>query len=198
MTRRVAWAAAAVFVVAFVGFACTGTGQRLDNRIWGWTTGSLSRDTQAVISFAVRRIVPVVAGVILLLHSLIRRSSHLLLVGVVAWAVTTGAAFVLREVLPRPILGDNGGKPINSYPSTHVALAVTPIIVLLLLGAVRRELEALYGLVVVGVMLGNTMLLVHRFSDGIGSVALAVVIASLIGPLSYSMNRRRDRHTWRR
>ncbi|MBD2758949.1 hypothetical protein IEE94_05450 [Yimella sp. cx-573] len=176
--RRRALAALGVLLTVYVVFVCTGVGQRLDNRIWSWTGGTFDRGTQPDLVSVVRRVVPVLGGVILLGHSVFRRSWRLLVVGLAVWIVATGIAYLLREVLPRPLLGNNGGKPVNSFPSTHVALAATPFIAVLVLDAVRRELMAVYALVVLGVVLGNTLLMVHRFSDGLGSVALAVAVTT--------------------
>lgn len=194
MRTRVAALGAATLVCCYLLFVCTGAGQRLDNRVWSWTGGVFDRPTQTDLLFVVRRVLPPVGGAVLLLHSIVRRSWRLMAVGVAVWAGTTVLAFALREVLPRPLLGDNGGKPINSFPSTHVALAATPLIAVLVIDAVRRELAVLYGLVVAAILLGNTLLMVHRFSDGLGSVALAVTTSAL----ACGMTAHSSLHTWRR
>lgn len=151
----------------------------MDNWLWSLFTG-FDRSIQAEISAFVRRPMVLVCAVIAFGYAAAVRRLDALVVTVLAWPITVAVVYGLQEVLPRPYLGNHGGFPVNSFPSTHVALAATPLIAVLVLHH-RRDL--LSRLCVTGIavsMFGNLMLLVHRPSDTIGSVALgAAVVAAL-------------------
>lgn len=177
--RTRAFAAAVVLVLAYLWFVYTPWGQRLDNRIWGWTTG-FDRAAQDDIGWFVRRPLIALSAAVTVVFVLWRRRLDVFLTLLVSWPVTVAVAFALREALPRPYLGNHGGFPTNSFPSTHVVLAATPLIVIAIAQHCRGVLAALCGLGVVLAMFGNLMLLVHRASDTIGSVALTVAVVSSV------------------
>lgn len=174
---QVALGALTVLVVSYLFFVLTGSGQRLDNRIW--SMNHLPRGIQEEVSGAVRSTLPVVTGVVLLVECAFRRSVRLLVASLVGWGATILGAYGLRHALPRPYRGDNGGFPINSFPSTHVAIAATPLVALLIARGLKSWLSPVYAVIVAAAAIGNTFLLVHRFSDTVGSLALGACLCAV-------------------
>ncbi|GAB3578129.1 hypothetical protein GCM10027579_01250 [Calidifontibacter terrae] len=155
----------------------------MDNELWA-LGGHVPHSSAQAFGQFVRRVLPVVSGVVLLGHFLLRRRWRAGALAVIGWAATVALVYALREVLPRPYLGDHGGFPVNSFPSTHVALAATPLVAVILDRTADRLTTAACLFLVAAAMVGNTMLLVHRASDTLGAVAVAVGLLSLLDLLT--------------
>ncbi len=179
LTGRRTVVVAVLLVVVYLVGVCTPFGQQLDNELWA-AGQRLPAGFARTVSDFVRTALPVVAGIVLLVHVLVHRRPRTALVAVVAWVLAVGAAYALREVLPRPYLGEHGGFPINSFPSTHVALAATPLVAVLLDRTADRSTTAICVVLIGTAAAGNTLLLVHRASDTVGSVLVAVLVVSAL------------------
>ncbi|HJP76850.1 MAG TPA: phosphatase PAP2 family protein [Pseudonocardiaceae bacterium] len=99
-----------------------------------------------------------------------------------------GAASVLKAALPRPELDPITGGHGNSFPSGHVAMAMSFVLaVLLVTPAALRWLVAGVGAIAVCLVVSGTMIAAwHRPSDTIGAVLISLVlfllaVAVLIG-----------------
>lgn len=178
-----------LLTAAYLWFVCTDVGQRQDNWLWEQCTG-FDRSLQADISWFARRPLVLITGLAAVLYAVGCRSWKTAVTLLVCWPCTVGAAYLMREGLFRPYLGNNGGFPVNSFPSTHVALAATPLVVIVIIRWSTGLVTLLCGLGVLFVMFGNLMLHVHRPSDSIGSVALAV---ALVAAVSFLLDRIPDR-----
>lgn len=179
-SARLPATAAAVLVLTYLLFVCTGPGQQADNEFWALVQRAPQGAAETLSRF-VRRQLPVISGIALVAHVIFRRRWRTGLFALFGWVAVVALAYALREVLPRPFLGDHGGHPVNSFPSTHVALVATPLVAVLLdlLDSSRTRITAVVCWALIAVaMVGNTLLLVHRASDTIGAMALGVLVLS--------------------
>lgn len=170
---RVMALAAAAFVLLYVVLVLTTPGQRLDASLWRWRD-VVPPGLRTGWSEAVRHVVPVIAIAVLVGERLVTRRPGRLLRELVMVAVVAGLAHVLRDALPRPYLG-NIDIPINTYPSTHVALATAPLVALAMTSGRRSRVTRGCAVAVALTAAGNTVAFAHRPSDVAGGVLLAVV-----------------------
>lgn len=176
--HRTALVAGALFELSYLLLVCTRTGQTEDYRLWG-NSLKVPGNIADIWSDFSRRLLAVSASVLLLLEAWARRSLRLLVVGLLSTGITTGVAFTLRNLLPRPDLG-NIGIPVNTFPSSHVALAATPLVVLIAWHGRRSVVSAVYVVLIALAMAGNTMKFVHRPSDTLGALLLAVTVTATV------------------
>ena len=176
--RLVAFAVA--LLLTYVGLIVSPAGQDLDSSSFG-TVG--------------------VPSPVFNLANLYRETAPIALIAVCAWfgiralikrriAMTAAAAAivvmsvliceVLKLVLPRPDLGAFGYRA-NTFPSGHVALALSSVLALTVLAPPvrgRRPLIVVAAFLAVGVSWASVVSLAHRPSDVIGGALVVGFVAS--------------------
>ncbi|WP_216213983.1 phosphatase PAP2 family protein [Amycolatopsis aidingensis] len=171
-------------------FVWTRGGQQLEQELLpGWRPGSgrgqqaaLLEPARVVLSFAGD---PVVLGALLGLALLVGALSgrwRAGLAGAGLFLASVSAARLLKLVVPRPDLGVAGSTTHNSFPSGHVAAAMSLLLVFLFVSPARaRWWLAVPGMAGVAMVGAATMIAGwHRLSDVLGSVLLATALACLL------------------
>ncbi|MFV2144746.1 phosphatase PAP2 family protein [Isoptericola sp. G70] len=145
-----------------------------------------------------RRVFPLLlAAVVVMLGvlALVRRRWAAVTTALLVVAVSTVAAYGLRQVLDRPGAGTglSGGPDVNTFPSTHVAATTALVLAVVLLWPREPTPAVLTGaaFLVVAAALGSVVNHAHRPGDVVGSVLLvAAVTATALGVLGRGAVRR--------
>ncbi len=185
--RAVAWlrpvivalvllAAGAAVAVFFLG---TVAGQELDASTFAAVVGL--REDLGSWPARLRTLLPVASAALLLIAlivTLVRRNWRAAVPSVLLPAIALVLSTVLKDVIPRPDLGDHG-LPENSFPSGHTAVTIACLIAFLWLLPRRRAVVAV--LLTVLATAASAMQVIsyaHRLSDVIGGALLAGAIAA--------------------
>lgn len=183
----------------------TRAGQAIDDHTFPFDGGIDS--VAANVFDRIRTAIPLVltvAAVVVGTAAVVKRRWREALAGALALVgVYVTAEFLRDVVLLRPDYGLNGsfGDVGNTYPSRHVAFALTAAIVVMRLlpglsVPARRLIRATTVLAIVGVALASIAAFAHRWSDVVGGALLAAVAGCCLSAAD-SVGRRTAGHATR-
>jgi len=177
--RSAVWSAVG-FVCVYLVAIRTGAGQRLDESAMIWLAATVTSQGWAqVLLHLVSEVSVLLVAAFLVLGAALLRGGRVALSSALTVGTVIIAAQVLKATLTRPPLLDLAIA--NSFPSGHVA-AVAGLAAALVVALPKRARALVVGVLVpvVGLTgLATVVLEWHRPSDVVGSVLLALTVASL-------------------
>nr|NLD40888.1 phosphatase PAP2 family protein [Actinomycetales bacterium] len=191
----------ALFVVAYIGFVRTATGQQLDDSLMVAAQRFLSVEVARNGAIGFLRYLPelsaVLAALALLVAAIVRRSITAPVIAVVAALAAASSTQILKALLPRPNLGISEAT-MNSFPSGHTTVAAAAMIAVVLVSSPRwRPAAATLGGLFASTAAASTYVLGwHRPADVIGAVLVAAGWGLIAGVVI--LWREPDWNTWQR
>ena len=187
-SRAGALAGAALALLAFAAtyalLVTTQTGQIVDNEVmerFGVLTGNEQPRPGLLGEIQIQ--VLLLAGVVLAMICMGRRSWRLFVYACAVILATTGIAIALKAGLPRPALGV--GAAHNSYPSNTVAAFTSVALSLAAVVSPGWQRTVRHAGMVVVLVIGVTVIALqwHRPSDVIGGILIAVAVERIADAL---------------
>lgn len=173
---------AAAFLLTYVVLILLPAGQDLDSGSFDAATLPFPAVDVANVYRVVVPIAMIAACVALGIRAIVQRRVAVVITAVAIVVPSVLVSEALKLALPRPDFG-SFGYPQNTYPSGHVALALSSFIALVVLAPPERlrwPVVGIAGLLTVGVSWASVVSFAHRPSDVIGSSLLVGLVTSAV------------------